>query len=327
MTQSGNPMSDAEIRATYLTMLTARRTDERLAELFRRGEFGGFLHLSLGQEAVAAGVAAHGTPDDYVTLTHRSHGHLLAWGVSLKELIAEVFWRRGGLAKGMAGHVHIGDVQRRIIGGNGVLGQNQTIAAGIALSLKQKDENGIVVSIFGDGTGNEGVVSESLNMSAVLGLPLLWVCERNDFAQLSPWDTHYPDISFSQRGAGFGIPSVTVDGRDVEAVAEAMKEWKTHVRRTRTPALVEVLCDRWEGHYVGDPESYRVSPPAGFIDPLQIFAERYPDVLTVGTIEDLSIAVDASIESAVEFSRASPRVSWQEYLDAMALTLPIETRV
>ena len=320
-------MSVDQVLKMYSMMLTVRRTDERLAGLFQKGEFGGFLHLSLGQEAVAVGVASHGIPEDYVTMTHRSHGHLLSWGVTLRELVAEVFWRRGGLAEGMAGHVHVGNIQRRIIGGNGVLGQNQPIATGIALSLKERDEPGIVVSIFGDGTGNEGVVSEALNMSAAMGLPVLWICERNDFAQLSPWQTHYPDITFNQRAAGFGIPSTTVDGRDVESVVRAMSEWKDFVRTQRTPALVEVLCDRWEGHYVGDPETYRVSTPQGFVDPLESLVDRYRSVLTGDVVDSLEKEVAEAIDSAVDFSRSSPRVTWDEYLDAVAPTLPTEMRI
>ncbi len=309
----------------YLHMLATRRLDLRLAELFRRGEFAGFLHLSVGQEAVAVGVGSIRTDDDYVTLTHRAHGHLLAWGASLQELVAEVYWRKNGISQGFAGHVHMGDVHRGIIGGNGVLGENQPIAAGLALGLKLDKKPGIVVSIFGEGTGNEGAVSEALNMSVVMQLPVLWICERNNFAQLSPRETHYPASSFADRARGFGMSARTVDGRDVEAVAQAAMELSESIRNNAGPALLEADCDRWEGHYVGDPEAYREPPQCEFVDPLQVLADRYPQLRTDEFQASAEAFVAQELAAAVEFARSGERRSWTEYVDTIAPLLPPAT--
>lgn len=306
----------------YVQMLTIRRLDLELAELFRRGEFGGFLHLSVGQEAVATGLGTIRTENDHVTLTHRAHGHLLTWGASVHELVAEVYWRKSGISGGFAGHVHMGDLRRRIVGGNGVLGQNQPIAAGLALGLRLREAAGLVVSVFGEGTGNEGAVSEALNMSVVMGLPVLWVCERNHFAQLSPHGTHYPAIAFAARAEGFGMPALTVDGRDVEAVAAAADDLSQGVRSGGGPALLEVDCDRWEGHYVGDPQGYRETPEQDFVDPLTVLADRHEDLLTAEFRARAETAVDAELQDAIEAARSAPRVTWDEYLATVTARLP-----
>lgn len=309
----------------YLQMLAIRRLDVTLAEQFRRGDFAGFLHLSLGQEAVAAGIGTVRTEDDFVTLTHRAHGHLLAWGASLRELAAEVYWRKNGISNGFAGHVHMGDVHRGIVGGNGVLGENQPIAAGLALGLKLRAQPGIVVSIFGEGTGNEGAVSEALNMSVVMRLPVLWICERNNFSQLSTRATHLPDSSFAERARGFGMTATLVDGRDVELVADAAAQLATLVRSGGGPALLEVDCDRWEGHYVGDPQAYREPPCADFLDPLAVLADRYPQLRTDGFQQRAETFVEEEIQAAIEFARSGDRVSWTEYLQTILPLLPATT--
>lgn len=309
----------------YLHMLAIRRLDIELGERFRRGEFAGFLHLSVGQEAVAVGVGSVRTEDDYVTLTHRAHGHLLAWGASLSELTAEVYWRKNGISNGFAGHVHMGDVRRGMVGGNGVLGENQPIAAGLALGIKLRHQQGMVVSIFGEGTGNEGAVSEALNMSVVMQLPVLWVCERNNFAQLSPRETHFPATSFAERARGFGMPATRVDGRDVEAVASAAGWLSESIRDNAGPALLEAECDRWEGHYVGDPQAYREPPRSEFVDPLHVLANRYPELQTDEFRHAARRFVDEEIGAAVEFAKSGERLSWSDYVDTIMPLVPNPT--
>lgn len=300
-------------------MMLIRRVEEHLAKWFTAGEFGGFLHLSIGQEGVAVGIASARQPGDYLTLTHRSHGHLIAAGIPLEAMLSEIYWRRDGLAKGFAGHVHMGDLEQQILGGNGVLGQNQPIAVGLGLALKLAKTDRLVISVFGEGTANEGVVSEALNLSMVWRVPVLWVCERNEYAQLTGWPVHHGSESLANRARGFGMPAETLDGTDVEAVAEAADRYSERVREDGTPAFLEVRCTRWEGHYVGDPQKYRsdIDTESGS-DPIQLLTERHPEVFAATFVREAEERIEKEIDSAVEFARSSPEITWDEYLEQMS---------
>lgn len=309
----------AKPQRMLVEMMLIRRVEESLGKWFAAGEFGGFLHLSIGQEAVAVGIASARQPGDFLTLTHRSHGHLIAAGIRLSAMLAEIYWRRDGLAGGFAGHVHMGDLEQQILGGNGVLGQNQPIAVGLALGLKLAKKKRIVVSVFGEGTANEGVVSEALNLSMVWRVPVLWVCERNEYAQLTGWHVHQGTESLADRARGFGIPAETLDGNDVEGVAEAADRYSRLVREREQPAFLEVRCVRWEGHYVGDPQKYRFgSEIESGVDPIKVLTQRHADMVDAPFLREAEERIEKEIEAAAEFARRSPKIAWKEYLEQMS---------
>lgn len=302
-----SPDRGDEPAALYATMVRIRTFETELIRQFKAGAFGGFLHTSIGQEAVAAGVCGQLGEADALTATHRSHGHLLARGVDMNRLAAEVFWRTDGLCGGLAGHVHMGDLAAGVVGGNGILGANQAIGVGLALARRMQGLPGVVVSFFGEGAANEGIVSESFNLAAVWGLPVLFACEANGFAQLTTGDVHSVDGDIARRAQGFGVDGVGVDGTDVEAVRDATAAALDVVRRDSRPMLVQLSCSRWDGHYEGDPNASGRDRSA-LVDPLLVLRNRHPERLTDQVVSELEAAAATEVEEAMEFARSSPEV-------------------
>lgn len=292
-----------EVLHLYSEMQRIRVFETRVIELFRKGEFAGFLHTGIGQEGVAAGVCAQLRGTDYITATHRSHGHLLAKGVPMGSLLAEIYGKSNGLCGGVAGHVHVTDMARGVVGGNGVLGQNQPIATGLALGLQLAGRDDVVVSFFGDGTANEGAVHEAMNLAAVWSLPVLFLCERNDYAELTPITAHMRTHSLAERAQSYGFAGVSVDGTDIEAVRATVADALARLRRGAGPMLIEARVVRWHGHYEGDPQHYRADK-RGSQDPLDVLAERYPDILTPAERERMQGAAQAEMDDAVAMARA-----------------------
>jgi 2-oxoisovalerate dehydrogenase E1 component len=287
----------------YRQMRRIRVFEEQIIKLFKAGEFSGFLHTSIGQEAVAVGVCSTLRPDDWITATHRSHGHLLAKGVPMGPLLAEIYGKTNGLCGGVAGHVHVADLEHNVLGGNGVLGQNQPIAGGLGLGLKLQGKDAVVVSFFGDGTANEGAVHEAMNLAAVWALPVLFLCERNEFAELSPFASQFQIKSIAERAAAYGFPGFSVDGTDIEAVRALMVDVLARMRAGGGPALIEARVVRWHGHYEGDPQQYRDPGMKGSADPLKVLAERHPDEIDAATAQSIVKEVSAEVETAVMFAR------------------------
>lgn len=286
----------------YRDMQRIRTFEMRLIELFRAAEFAGFLHSSVGQEAVAVGACAALSREDMITANHRSHGHLLAKGVAMNGLLAEIYGKKNGLCGGIAGHVHVADLANGVIGGNGVLGQNQPIAVGAALAMAMDKRANVVVSFFGDGTANEGAVHEAMNLAAVWRLPVIFLCERNEFAELTPYRTHFQIESIAERAKAYGFPGYTVDGTDVDAVAEVVGNAVADARAGRGAALIEARVVRWRGHYEGDSQAYRQDLTHS-ADPLEITAACYPSVLTGDICRDIEAAAEVEVEAAVKFAR------------------------
>lgn len=296
----------------YETMLRIRRFEERSIELFQAGELPGFLHAYIGEEAVAAGVCAHLSPEDQITSTHRGHGHMIAKGLQYKGMFAELYARATGYCKGKGGSMHIADQDLGVLGANGIVGGGIPIAAGAALGLQLRGEKHVAVSFFGDGASNEGAFHEGVNLAAAWRLPAVFVCENNGFAESTPRAAHQAVQDIADRAKAYGIPGVVVDGMDPEAVHEVAGEAIARARRGGGPTLIEAKTMRFLGHYVGDPgTAYGHDKEVGKWlkrDPLRTFAQALEkrEWLTPGGVDAMRARVDEEMEQAVAFARTSP---------------------
>ena len=308
------------LRQMHLTMVRIRGFEERAVELFMAQELPGFLHSYLGQEAVAAGACACLKQDDYITSTHRGHGHVIAKGLSLDRMMAELYGKTTGYCKGKGGSMHITDFSRGILGANGIVGGGIPIATGAALSAKMRKSEQVVVCFFGDGASNQGAFYEAANMAAVWTLPIVFVCENNLYALSTPHSRHQKTQEIAVRAAAFGFPGVTVDGNDPIAVYEAVVCSVDRARRGDGPTLVECRTYRWLGHFVGDPGTYRPKEEVAAWrekDPLPRY-ERYLEergVLDREEIESVHQVVKEEVRAAVEFARRSPSPQPEDALE------------
>lgn len=294
----------------YEMMLRIRRFEERTGELFAAGEMPGFVHLSIGQEAVAAGVISVLDERDAITATHRGHGHIIAKGGRFAPMLAELMAKDGGYCRGKGGSMHIFDLALNILGANGILGAGQPIAVGAALSAKVRGTGAVAVSFFGEGASAQGAVHEAMNLASVLKVPIVFVAEVNGFAELTPYGIHVAVPSLAARGAGYGIPSATVDGSDVMAVREAAALAVEHARSGEGPYLLEARTMRVGGHYEGDPQKYRDAADLADIsqhDPIAALTPRLHDAgVSSQRLDELDAAVSAELDEAVAFARSSP---------------------
>jgi len=241
----------------YASMVRVRLFEERVRELFQHGRIPGFLHTSVGQEAVAVGVAAALRPDDYVLSTHRGHGHLIAKGGSLRGLMAELYGKANGVCHGKGGTMHIADASVGYLGANGVLASGCVVAPGVGLSIKRRGSGQVVVTFFGDGAANRGPFHEGINLSALWTLPVVFVCENNRWASSTAHALSTAGGSIAARAVGYGIPGESVDGNDVMAVYETVARAVERARSGKGPSLIEAHTIRWVGHFEGDPQAYR----------------------------------------------------------------------
>jgi pyruvate dehydrogenase E1 component alpha subunit len=302
-------MKRAAIEPLYRTMLAIRRAEERLQKLFADGEVPGFLHLSIGQEAVPAGVSAALRAGDTVCSNHRGHGHTLAKGVALEGFFAEIMGKATGLCKGRGGSMHVADFSKGMLGANGIVGAGLPITTGSALALKMQGQGNVAVAYFGDGALAEGVVHECLNLTALWSLPVLFVCENNGWSEFSPTGRQLATTLEKLAGA-FGIGYSAVDGNDAVAVAEAAAAIVEAMRASAAPAVLECATTRVRGHFEGDRQAYRGADELaglGALDPLT----RTRTVLeTAGAgaawFDAAEAETAAAIDAAVEAARAAP---------------------
>jgi TPP-dependent pyruvate/acetoin dehydrogenase alpha subunit len=241
----------------YEKMLLIRYFEEKAVALFRDGTIGGAVHPSIGQEAVAVGVCAHLDTDDYITSTHRGHGHHIAKGADIGRMMAELIGKESGYCRGKGGSMHICDPSIGILGSNGIVGAGMPIAVGAAFKIKYRHEQRrMVVCFFGDGGANQGSFHESLNMAAIYNLPVLFVCENNRWAISTRSEYATSGKGISNRSCAYGIPGILADGNDVVDVYRKTAEAVERCRRGKGPSLVECRTYRIEGHFVGDPRVY-----------------------------------------------------------------------
>ena len=296
----------------YEMMIRIRRFEERAIELFSAGELPGFLHASIGQEAVAAGFCAHLNNKDQITSTHRGHGHMIAKGLNYEGMFAELYARKTGYCKGKGGSMHIADQDLGVLGANGIVGGGIPIASGAALGIKLKKAKNVVVSFFGDGASNEGAFHEGINIAALWQLPVVFVCENNGFAESTPQKNHQSIRDVADRAKAYDIPGVVVDGMDVTALYEVAAEAIDRARKGKGPTLVEAKTMRFLGHYVGDPgtayghdkevKKWKKRDP---IDQFRKFLEK-KNWLTGKMDKELRGRIESDLEAAVEFARKSP---------------------
>lgn len=294
MQDSPGARPPAALRSLYATMLLIREVESTLAQVFAAGEVPGFIHLSTGQEAVAAGVAAGLQPGDTLATTHRGHGHVLAMGLELDGFFKEIMGKAGGVCRGRGGSMHVADMGLGIIGANGIVGAGIPIALGSALALKTRGTGSIAVAIFGDGAMAEGVLHESLNLAALLKLPLLLVCENNGWSEFSRSERQFA-ASLQELALAFGIPHLGVDGNDVLAVATAARRLTHMVRSGEGPRVLECRTHRARGHFEGDAQEYRLASELAETesrDPL-LAAERSLRSSGVGEAEILQLQAQA----------------------------------
>ena len=293
------------------SMLRIRRVEERLAEIFMQGKIPGFIHVSIGQEAVAAGVCASLTARDSVLTTHRGHGHALAKGIDLKRFMAEIYGRQGGFCRGRSGSMHLADREMGLVGSNGIVGGGLPIAVGTAFASAYRGDGAVTVCFFGDGASNQGTFHESLNLAALWRLPVVFCCENNAWAQFTPQARYMNTESVSSRAQSYGMPGVTVDGLDVRQVRAAAAEAVARARRGDGPTLLECKVRRWQGHYVGDAQKYRPGDDvkeARALDPIQRLAGALIEERAMAplALDELEARVKAEIDAAVAFAEACP---------------------
>jgi pyruvate dehydrogenase E1 component alpha subunit len=280
------------------TMRLIRNTEKQLAADFAEGKTPGGVHLSVGQEAVAAGICAHLTDEDQLASNHRGHGHFLAKGGDPKLLFAEIYGKREGICRGMGGSMHVADFSKGIIGANGIVGAGLPISTGAALANLLDEDGKMTVCIFGDGASNQGVLQESMNMAALWQLPLLYVCEHNGFCQFSPADTVTAG-TISDRAKAFNIPVKLVDGNDVIAVWQAMAWATDHIRSGKGPAFIEAQTYRVHNHF--EREHLVVQTPYRTQEEIDEWvSERDPIQLHEQWLRENSIADDATLSAIAE---------------------------
>src|SRR5512137_3229963 len=241
----------------YEMMHLIRMFEERAAECFAAGEIPGFIHLAVGQESIAATVCSLLEPADLVSGTHRGHGHCLAKGAEPQRVMAELFGRATGQCRGKGGSMHLCDMPRGVLGTNDILGGNLPIAVGTALAAQVRGTRQVTVAFFGDGAANSGAAHEALNLACVWDLPIVFVCENNLYAALTPQSVHTKGMAIAERAAGYGMRGVRIDGNDVLAVFRTAGAAIDAARRGEGPTLIEAMTYRWHGHHEGDRMTYR----------------------------------------------------------------------
>jgi pyruvate dehydrogenase E1 component alpha subunit len=293
-------------------MLTIRAFEEKAEQLYSLGKTHGTMHLSIGQEATALGASmAVRSGYDYLLNHHRGHGHCLAWGGDVNLMMAEFMGKETGYCRGRGGSMHIADVSRNNLGANGIVAGGLPMSAGVGLSIKLRKTDQVCLVIFGDGAANTGPFHETLNMASIWDLPVVFLCENNQYAMSMPVQRAFNIDFISQRACAYGIPGVTVDGNDFLAVYDAVLSAAERARAGKGPTLIESLTYRWRGHSKSDRQLYRTRDEVKewqARDPIPRFAERLKEAgyLTNEKFESLKVQAGQAIENAVAFAESSP---------------------
>jgi pyruvate dehydrogenase E1 component alpha subunit len=306
MTQRELPEPDAA-REWLETMMLIRRFEERAGEMYAKAKVGGFLHLAIGEEATIVGAVRAMRDDDYLISTYRSHGHALARGTDPNRVMAELFGREDGVSKGRGGSMHMFDLERRFMGGYGIVGGNLPLAAGMGLASDYLGRDEVIVCVFGDGAANQGTFGETLNLAALWDLPVVFMVTNNQFGMGTAIERHSAVTDLHRRGDGFGVPGMRCDGMDVTDTYHVMREAIRRARLDRQPILVEAITYRFRGHSMADPEEYRTKEQVAEWrkrDPIPNFADR---LVARGMIDDeeprrLDDATIKRIDDAVAFA-------------------------
>jgi acetoin:2,6-dichlorophenolindophenol oxidoreductase subunit alpha len=295
-------LSREELSDAYRTMRTIRSFEDRLHLEFATGEIPGFVHLYAGEEAIAAGILGQLNEDDFIASTHRGHGHAIAKGCDVKAMMAEIYGKQTGLCRGKGGSMHIADVDKGMLGANGIVGGGPPMICGVGLSAKVRGTTQVGVSFTGDGGSNQGTFLESLNLAGVWNLPCIFVVENNGYAEATSSQYHQSGVDVAKRADGFGIPGVVVDGHDYFAVREVAGEAIHRARDGGGPTLIECKVNRYYGHFEGDAQTYRAPGEVESLragrDCLDAFRRR---VATAGALREVELdAIDAEVAQLIE---------------------------
>jgi TPP-dependent pyruvate/acetoin dehydrogenase alpha subunit len=305
-------LSSAQLRDAYQRMRTIRDFEERIHREFATGDIPGFVHLYAGQEASATGVCMNLSDEDFISSTHRGHGHCIAKGVDPVGMMAEIYGKTTGLCKGKGGSMHIADISKGMLGANGIVGAGGPLSCGAALAGKIRGKQSVTACFFGDGASNQGTILESMNLASVWDLPVVFVAENNGYGEACGASYSVATENIADRAAGFGMPGVIVDGFDFFAVYEAAAEAVARARAGGGPTLLETKTGRFMGHYEGDQQTYRgegeVEQLREASDCLKIFRANvtHTGALSDGDLDAIDASVEAMIDMAVEKAKSDP---------------------
>jgi len=295
----------------YHEMVLIRRIEERAAELYQQGKIGGFLHLYIGQEAVSTGLIAARQPQDRVITAYRDHGVAINCGLTANEVMAELLGKATGCSQGKGGSMHMADVNKNFWGGHAIVGAHLPIASGFALGDKYAKNDSVTICMFGDGATNIGFFHEAVNLSKVWNLPVLWVCENNQYGMGTAVERASAVSEMTQKFSGYAIPGERVNGMDVMAVYEASKKALEHIRSGNGPFFLEIITYRFRGHSMGDPERYREKDEIEKWqedDPIGKYQKYLLDngIATAEEIAQTEQDANAEADASVEFAENSP---------------------
>ena len=301
----------------YKQMVMIRRVEERGAELYQQGKIGGFMHLYIGQEAVSTGLVAARKPQDRFITAYRDHGLAINVGIPAEQVMAELLGKSTGMSKGKGGSMHMADTEKNFWGGHAIVGAHLPIAAGMALGDQYAKNDGITVCMFGDGATNIGFFHEAVNLSKVWNLPVLWVCENNQYGMGTAVERASAVSEIRQKAEGYGIPNERVDGMNVLTVKETTTKALEHIRAGNGPYFLEIMTYRYRGHSMGDPERYRESDEVKKYqenDPIGIYRAHLTKekIATEKELDAIDDQVEEEVQAAVQFAEDSPEPALEE---------------
>ncbi|MEA4854759.1 MAG: thiamine pyrophosphate-dependent dehydrogenase E1 component subunit alpha [Christensenella sp.] len=309
-------LTKEQMRKIYYQMFSSRTFEERVNEMFMKGLIHGTTHLAVGEEATAAGGIGALNPDDYIMSCHRGHAHCIAKGADVKRMMCELLGKKDGFCKGLGGSMHIVDISVGNFGANGVIGPAIPMATGVALAIKKDKSNKVILDYFGDGTSNSGLFHEALNMAALWKLPIVYMCENNLYGMSTPVSKSVSVPDIATRAKAYGIPGVIVDGTDVLAIMDVVKEAAERARRGEGPTLIEAKTYRYLGHSKSDKRAYRTREEEAewkAKDPIISFGKYMLEHgFTQKEIDDLRALVEQECEEAVEYAQAAETISLEE---------------
>lgn len=301
-------MEKEQARWIYKTMNEIRFFEEKVHKIFSDGQIPGFVHLYVGEEAVATGVMSQLTDDDYITSTHRGHGHAIAKGCDLNGMMAEIMGKRDGLGHGKGGSMHVAEIDKGMLGANGIVGGGFGLAIGASISIINQGKDNVAVCFFGDGAANEGTFHEGLNFASILNLPVIFVCENNQFAEGTTHDYASASETIAERAAAYNMPGVRVDGMDVLEVYKATQEAVDRAKKGEGPTLIECDTYRKYGHFEGDEQKVK-SPDDRNADKNATVEFRKQAIeegwLTEEEADDIENTAEQAVEDAVKFADES----------------------
>jgi acetoin:2,6-dichlorophenolindophenol oxidoreductase subunit alpha len=306
------PLPPETLWTMYRKMVEIRKFEEHVWDVYTRGLMPGLAHLYIGEEAVAVGACTALRDDDYITSTHRGHGHCLAKGGRLDRMMAEIMGKETGYCRGKGGSMHIADMSVGILGANGIVGGSFGIATGAAQSAQMRGTDQVAVCFFGDGAANQGLLLETANMAAVWSLPVIYICENNRYGEHTPFEAVTGVKRIVERADGFGMEGVTADGQDVLAMHKTVATAVAKARRGDGPTFIEAETYRYRGHHVGDAATYRTKKELQWWmdkkDPIALLGRQMEDaaVAREGELDALQEQVNAQVLDAIEFGKDAP---------------------